>query len=340
MADKDRANTPMRPEQRLAQRIVDLSGLEPPIDVEALIRQVADVEEDGLPEQLDAILIRSGSTRTRPKVVISKNLRHNRKRFTFSHELAHIRLPWHVGTAWCHTEWISQVDEGIHFTTEDEANWFAASLLMPPNWLRVIVNSDVEIDEKFRSVLTAGVSPQAAAISLFDVLPPGFAYTIASMSDHTVIQSGKSRNTAIDRMHRGTLFLESFYQNTRSQHFVIDHVWSQTHLWSFEMSVDPPPVGTVGFDVTSMEILREIVESVGHGSQQDVEIRNRISAFTGHACGKYEATSPQQLLAIFLQRFHQRDGIVGDIASHSMFVQYLARRADELFRKRITPRKD
>ncbi|MFM9963068.1 MAG: ImmA/IrrE family metallo-endopeptidase [Planctomycetaceae bacterium] len=115
-----------------------------------MTNEFADVEEAKLPANLDAILIRRASARLRPKIILNPSPHGNRQRFTLSHELAHLRLPWQIGTDWCHTDWChtdwaSQVDKGIHFATE--ANWFAASLLMPPSWLRVIANSEAEIDE-------------------------------------------------------------------------------------------------------------------------------------------------------------------------------------------------
>lgn len=322
----------MRPEQRLAQRIVDMSGLEPPIDIRAIINEFADVEEAVLPANLDAILIRTASARLRPRIVLNPNPHENRQRFTLSHELAHLRLPWHIGTVWCHTDWANQADEGIHFATEDEANWFAASLLMPPSWLRVIANTDAEIDEKFRSTLTADVSPQAAAISLFDVLPPGFAYAIVSSSSQTVIQAGKSRNTAVDKMWRNTAFSDAFYQGTSNRHFTLECGWACIHLWSFATTVEMP---TFVDGILSKNVLREIVTEVLRLPEQQAQAQRSISAITGAAFGEYEATSAKQLLAILSQKFIRRDGVVAMCAGHPRFPEYLARRADELFRKRL-----
>lgn len=58
----------LRPEEKIAQRIIDKYKLELPVDIYGLIQQFADVEEEQLPFDVDAIFLNEGQ---RPKVILN-----------------------------------------------------------------------------------------------------------------------------------------------------------------------------------------------------------------------------------------------------------------------------
>lgn len=78
----------MRPEQRAAARLRGRLGLAPPVDVESVVKQFADVEKDHLPANCDAIVLRTGHERPKPLVLIDPAKPPRRRRFTLAHELA------------------------------------------------------------------------------------------------------------------------------------------------------------------------------------------------------------------------------------------------------------
>ena len=145
MASQDPENIVLEPERRVAARIVERRKLVPPIDIQSLVSEYADVElvEFGLPASIDAIVItRNGS---RPRIIAERSVHMRRLRFTLSHELGHIRLPWQMGTIFsCHTQYsriVGLASHELYGKVETEANRFASELLLPTKWLLSKVNN-------------------------------------------------------------------------------------------------------------------------------------------------------------------------------------------------------
>src|SRR5436190_23962328 len=81
--------------KKLATRLIAARSLRPPIDVQALLAEVADVEEIAWPQRgVDAVVVRLDQPR--PQVMLRADASEHRKRFTMAHELRHILVPWHV----------------------------------------------------------------------------------------------------------------------------------------------------------------------------------------------------------------------------------------------------
>ncbi|MGF9715240.1 ImmA/IrrE family metallo-endopeptidase [Paenibacillus naphthalenovorans] len=167
----------LSPEQKLAQRIITKHKLTPPVDVLSLIKKYANYEEENIPYDVDAICIINNE---RPQVILNKkNQNQARKRFTLAHELGHIVIPWHVGMFSCHTEGKHLFDDAKsqYYEMEEEANNFAAELLMPSYWMAELVNSIDEIDlgELINRITEeAEVSLTAAFFTVFNFLPSGY----------------------------------------------------------------------------------------------------------------------------------------------------------------------
>lgn len=160
-------------EKKLAQKIIIRNSLAPPIDIIGTLRKYADYVEDDLPGEVDAICIMT----KKPLVVVQKIQAPNRKRFTLAHELGHIIMPWHHGMISCHTDTEDIVDGTDYRIMENEANSFAAELLMPSNWLKdiIIQNERYGIEKLVDIVATkAEVSRSAAFYSIIAQLPSGY----------------------------------------------------------------------------------------------------------------------------------------------------------------------
>ncbi|MEE8106175.1 MAG: ImmA/IrrE family metallo-endopeptidase [Planctomycetota bacterium] len=149
--------------------IVKLQISEPPVDVEWVARQLdVSVVYKPLEETVSGVLVKQGE-----QASIGVNALHhtNRQRFTVAHEIAHHILHPNNPTVF--------VDQFmIHFRDgtapaspmEDEANAFAAALLMPARFLRgdfATRKIDASDETAVRSLAQRyGVSPQALTIRL------------------------------------------------------------------------------------------------------------------------------------------------------------------------------
>jgi Zn-dependent peptidase ImmA (M78 family) len=161
--------------KKRAKRFFEIKKLTLPIDIEKVIKDYADIEEDNIPYNVDAICINQTS---RPLIVLKKNVSQNRRRFTLAHELGHIQIPWHTGMLSCHTEDNNKLlNSNKYNLMEREANTFAAEILMPQVWLEklVIENSECDIEELTTIICEqAQVSFTAAFYNLLNVLTAGY----------------------------------------------------------------------------------------------------------------------------------------------------------------------
>ena len=165
--------------RKRAQRLIEIRQLQPPVDVESLLKGYATVEEIEYPFDVDGICLHDKKT---PRVFIKSSTAYYRKRFTYAHELGHILIPSHIGTIVCNTD-ISNgsgvPDLYSYYKTEQEANAFAAELLMPSKWIEQLTHKYHGIDELIRFVSkTACVSPMAASFSILTYLPDNCIYFV------------------------------------------------------------------------------------------------------------------------------------------------------------------
>lgn len=153
MAQEDR--TPVDPERVFARRFVAHHSLVPPVDVQALLSQYADIEVDEIPTSCEAVVLRKLGTR--PKVIISRSSQHKRLRFTLAHELGHVVLPWQYGTVFCHPqEGMYVPHESIVAALETEAHHFASEILLPLEWLETEFSSHEDLSDKLVEIANKG----------------------------------------------------------------------------------------------------------------------------------------------------------------------------------------
>tara|TARA_R110000744_G_scaffold91550_1_gene177538 strand:- start:58457 stop:59341 length:885 start_codon:yes stop_codon:yes gene_type:complete len=152
-------------------------NLKIPVPIEDLahqldIAEISELETDGF---LGGLL--TNHQRSFGSILVSAGLRHTRRRFTIAHELGHFLIPYHTpqkeGQFLCDNKALRQIDtksRNHFFKMEAEANQFASLLLMPPPWLRPLIDGKrfpslgtvVEIHRTFE------VSKQAAARAYID----------------------------------------------------------------------------------------------------------------------------------------------------------------------------
>ena len=185
------------PEVKLARRIIRKHALEIPFDLEALIQQYAKLVYTKIDiEGVDGVSINLKTPGKKPIVLVEESLSPARKKFTLAHELGHLVIPWHVGTIGDET--YTQHLKNLHYAQlEQEANRFAAALLMPQDWILAAYHAHHDHLGKLfeRIVATAGVSHQAAAIRMIQILPPNILFILER--NGMVMNVGKTAQTSV-----------------------------------------------------------------------------------------------------------------------------------------------
>lgn len=159
----------IRPEEKLAARLIKKHSLKPPFDLLALVSSYADVEETQLPVVGDGISIGLGGSTT-PLILINSEQVKTRKKFTLAHELGHVIIPWHTGTILSDDSNLLQ-SEYEYREMEIEANRFAAELLMPTEWIIDECKNIKTVEIFIKKIINdSGVSRDAALIKIFNVI--------------------------------------------------------------------------------------------------------------------------------------------------------------------------
>ena len=77
------------PEIKLAKRLVERYKLRPPVDVETLARDYAEVEFDNIPFDVDGVCLDLKVSGKKPHIIVNTAATDTRRRFTLAHELGH-----------------------------------------------------------------------------------------------------------------------------------------------------------------------------------------------------------------------------------------------------------
>jgi hypothetical protein len=309
--------------RRIGQRLVERLDLQPPVRVGRLIQPYADVQQDAIPADCDAVVVGLTSIDVvRPLVVLERNRPERRKRFSLAHELGHILIPGHLGIEVCNTE-ASYYSSSLQ---EREAHAFASEVLMPTRWLNKIIEAANTPTDIFDAAQQANVSASAGCFAIHRLLPPGCV--IALMDGANVELSLTSPGTEANRPTQGLpldeIAVSRYAAGTGAGRFNNRIV----RWWIFETSVEVP----LGDDPrTASEILREIANDV---YPDDARARQHalasINGIAGYAKGGYaNVRAPEEMLARLRARFADR-GEHRPVMDDPRFDAYLARKATEL----------
>lgn len=319
----------MRPEQRAASRLRDRLGLKPPIDIESVVRQFADLERDDLPANCDAVVLRTGRSRPRPLILLDERKPPRRRRFTLAHELGHLTIPWHLGTVACHTDGYVILGEGLYGVTEAEANRFASEFLLPAAWLADIVSSAVSLKEMLGAVRVADLSPLATAFALTQVLPPGFLFLMVDGTG-AISRHGASEGTTVNCPRTGRFEAGELNRIAVDHHRAVSG-GDEFHWYQFATTSDLPPV-VAGVD--SSTILRDLLANVHAEAEDRTRASQIINGVIGAANSTNADSSAEELYTILIQKFVARASVVSDCVKHSDFRLFLAMKAQEIVEKR------
>lgn len=322
MAARDRQDQDLEPERRLARLLVERLDLAPPIDIRSVTERYADVEDDLIPANCDAVVVGLGGDRPRPLVVLARGKPWTRRRFSLAHELGHVLIPWHVGLASvCHLDlkaggWQYRRDEA-------QANRFASEVLIPHRWVTAIVDSGGGVGEMLKVVAMAEVSASAACLSLARHLGPG--HVLILETDGAIELVASSPGTGVNLPERGNAFAPELLTPFATERATFRIAGRRVEWWYFAGATVPKASADIR---SSREIIDAILATTLPEARR-VPARASIFAISGHAKGAYGAETVDALIAVLRQRFATRPQLAA-VTEHKDFHLFLARRASEL----------
>ncbi len=267
------------PAIKLARRIIVKYSLSVPFDLMSLIRTYANLIILPIPiKGVDGVSLNLKVPKKTPTIILNSNLPKTRQLFTLAHELGHIIIPWHNGTI-IDEIYNQSYNNFVYRRFEQEANMFAAELLMPKNWILSkfeIYNNDIAALQSCL-VTTIGVSDQAAAIRLIETLPPHFVF--ASERNGIVVESGITNGTYAIRLEEGCNFSIDYYPyiDKYSSH---DTGSIRYHWWKIKSKIS-----IKGDDNRSW---REILDNILNDIQMrddPIKFRRSLNGIVGSAHG-------------------------------------------------------
>jgi hypothetical protein len=323
------------PEVNLARTLVKRRSLSPPINVEALVKERASLSYEIFPfSGVDGVCLNMKGGIEEARVIINRTSL-TRQRFTLAHELGHLLIPWHVGSiidtidlsSLPATEAYTLSQE--YYQLEEEANRFAAEVLMPHAWIIENIAQYSDLAELHRQVAKgADVSPIAAAIHLSRFLQPGMVWVIES--DGEIQNQGMSFGTLVSRMWRGMPFSENMYPNALAR-----YRWANGNnsIYWWEL---PVVLSIENKDSrTWQEVFTDIIDDINY--EDPIHQKKSINGVIGSLNDKMlrEAKkigshySPEILVAALIQRF--TDSEYEEFSSHKDFEIFVKKKAESIF---------
>jgi hypothetical protein len=309
--------------EKVAHLFAKRRGLIPPVDVRQVLQTFADVEEDRIPLDVDAVFLGKSKQRSRPLVILQRDRPPKRKTFTLGHELGHAVIPWHAGTFFCHVDFNAKLDDSVTREVETEANRFASQLMTPSNWVKQIADSNGTLSSKLKLVQVSGLSALSCSFSLIKHLPPGCFFTEVDETDMVRYSAG-SPDSPISPPRVGTRIDRQFEKLCEPRE-AISGTMGTIYWW--KMAPDAP--GTETLVRPSKEILDEIFDDINLNAKAMQAARWSINGVIGVANSKFRKAPKTNFVALMKGRFFDRPQLAR-ITSHRLFEEYLHARAAEL----------
>jgi hypothetical protein len=324
----------MKPEQRVAARVVEKYSLTVPIDVEGLAREHAELEEDDLPVNSDAVVI-STPKGGKPLIIISRRIAQTRRRFTLAHEIGHILIPWHMGTFACHTTNAAVcLGDHLYITTEAESNRFASALLLPPQWLSNVASSGMSPGQMVKFVVSAAaVSAEAVCLALCRVLSEGHLFVLIDKNGF-VAMAAASPNSSIRVPVKGEhLHIEEYSKRCALHEALAASGDRCIHWWKYAVNTQ---ISFHSEHRSSKEILKAIVEAAAFGQTQAKSMAQSVAGIIGAAYGGRRPERAEELFGLLRQSFTARSDLL-PITSHPDFETFLSMKSVEIIARRPIP---
>lgn len=310
----------MYPEERMAARVLKRKGLTPPYDLLELANSFGEVRYRNFPFKADGITVGIGK-QVRPTIYINSNCPDTRQRFTLAHEIGHIVIPWHTGTVVSHLEPGS--DDSDYSLMEQEANRFAAELLMPTEWLKAIFTECTSVQSFFRKVLKlTGASKEAVFYKIFNELDAPIVCVRLNEFDGAISQTKRTKSAPHDDR---SSYPRRLYKDIDNEYeeFSVDGM--EFCSWLFK-----------GKDIVELDTRpwREVFNQILEETCLKHKLHS-INAIMSSAFEKNKHLSEHDICGGVLRSFMSRDELPG-LKDHPLFEQYVIKRVKEL---RLRPKK-
>lgn len=259
----------------------------------------------------------------RPAILLDQHLTNARRLFTLAHEVGHICLGWHRGTATCGE---TDVFSPRAAAEEAEANAFAAELLVPEFWLqRLISNAGLPdaIDSAYR---LSSASPTTVSLQLARTLHPGWVFVQLDRETHEVRYRGQSPGTDANLPSIGNAWdapqavgpIESWEYRPVG--------WSRI-VWLRYPTSSPLAAPTVE---PASAILRRILEDLPPTPEGREHLIHSVNGVCGAAKNRVEpGFTAEEMAALLWQRIDARPKL-RDVAAHPEFERFVSQKAREL----------
>jgi len=316
-----------RPEVALARRLIARRGLSPPIDVEALVREYAELHIIDIPFDFDGLCVDLKVPKRRPKVIVNARRNPVRMRFTLAHELGHLLIPWHIGTVVDAID-ISGYETDYEYSVwEVEANRFASEILMPADWVASIANSSASPPQALEEICSsARVSRAAGILKLMQFLPPG--YVFARVERGLVVESNRSLGTISETVRFGTAAAEDPYPYATERWSLGAYRWWRFGSIAMPMPSDPSRKWR--------EVLNEILSDVEPDQVAAKQLRGSINGIVSSAnsAARFDRDA-DRIYGHALQRFYahaRTNPVMAAVLAHPLRDDFLALRIAEFLR--------
>jgi hypothetical protein len=307
---------------KVAELIVERYRLRPPVNIETLLEDVADVSELEWSYDVDGMVTGLSG---RPRVFLRSNQAKNRKRFTSAHEYGHIQIPWHTESLAC------QIDAGQRSSNpvqEREASDFASHILVPRKFLREILVASGNVEDWLERLGQCEISAHATLIALREQLPPGYVFAVEGVDNPPDII-----------VSSGTVF--GFNFPLRNDHLPIFDKESvsvgrvgfrnRSIRWWQYLTIEEPKLETVE---PSKNILARVVEKYGDELSNGRSRLHTINGVIGAALRDRRYRTPGQMIGSVLYQFRNTWNVeIREMASDSEFQHFVERRIIEVYER-------
>lgn len=316
-----------------ARRVCRLHNLSPPIDIYALTRSRAEIEEIPFPPNFEAdgatVYLKVPGKTT--KVFINKGKNQRRRRFSLAHELGHIIIPWHTGNI-VDIAGFDDSGDATYRRFEAEANRFASEILMPHDWMLNLCAISKSPDEMMRQISdTCDVSIHAAFIRLKEYLSIPYLAVRTDLNEN-VLSADKSHTYIGARPNIDTQFDRKKFE--RATNFIYE-----THASDAKFFFVTPELG-VSFDGPADEededwhkIFNEICVDLGFTDERKSQTLKSINGIIGFINNRYKGSDSHKMYAVAKYRIATDDDMA-QIANHFKFPSFLRARIKNLRKKR------
>jgi hypothetical protein len=215
-----------------------------------------------------------------------------------------------------------------YWKIEEEANRFAAALLMPPRWVEAAILAERNLAKVHRSISDeCETSALAAAMRLSQILPLNIVY--ASEKDGTVEFSGRTQGTLASSLTWGSEFPSTAYDYC-AKHFRVRYGDRQLHWWKLPAKVQL----SINDERNWRDILDKILRNIGISSAQLAKKKSSINGVVAYANGATKRSTHYGVDAIVsacIQRFKDRPEYA-DFVEHPDFETFIVKKAEDLVR--------